>query len=88
MVYIGEIMINKVKAAGSVEEVKLIVDKYLAWLKAVNHHGIIDKKYTRNILVALKYHKSVEFDEHVLRNVVTAIDVVKKLHAQGTETPW
>lgn len=88
MVYISETIINEVREAKNDQEIRQIIDKCVLGLKGKNGSGRIDKKYTRNILMALKYYKSKEIEASALENVTAAIDIVKNLHAQGTENLW
>ena len=88
MVYISETIINQVKNAKSEEEVRVVIDKCISGLKIKQENGRIDKKYTRNILVALKYYKTKESSPGTLSNINVAIEVIKKLHTQAMEDLW
>lgn len=88
MVYISETIINQVKGAKSEEEIRAIIDKCISGLKIKHENGRIDKKYTRNILVTLKYYKAKESEPGTLSNINVAIEIAKKMHAQGTEGLW
>jgi hypothetical protein len=68
MVYISETIINQVKDAKNEEEVKTIIDKCISGLRIKHENGRIDKKYTRNILVALKYYRTKESETGTMRN--------------------
>jgi hypothetical protein len=85
MVYISETIINRVKEAGSAQEVRRIIENAIPGLKIRPESGQIDKKYTRNILMALKHHKKQELEPRALDNINVAVDVFRKLHEQGTE---
>jgi hypothetical protein len=85
MVYISETIVDRVKEAKNEQELSLIIDQYTSGLKIKSKNGRIDKKYTRNILVALKYRKTQQSEPGALSNINRAIEIIKELHAQATE---
>jgi hypothetical protein len=85
MVYISETIVDQVKGAQNDQELNFIIDHYTSGLKSKSKNGRIDRKYTRNILVALKYRKTQESNPGALNNINRAIEIIKTLHAQATE---
>lgn len=85
MVYISETIVSRVKEARSAEEVRTIIDNAIPRLKIRSDSARIDKKYTRNILMALKHYKKLELEPRALDNINVALEVFKKLHDQGAE---
>lgn len=88
MVYKSEIVVNRIKEAPNKEEVRLIIDRYMNRLKLRNSSVRIDRKYTMNFLMTLEYHCLVELDEQPRANLFLAIEIVKSLHVDATETSW
>lgn len=85
MVYISEIFIEQIRKAKGSIEVLALIEECLAEFKARRGDVRIDKRYTRNILMSLKYYKAKESDAKALENIDAAIEIVKKMHANGTE---
>jgi hypothetical protein len=86
MVYISELLVSQIKEAESAQRVKLIIEDSLSNFKGRPGNGHIEKKYTRNILMALKYYREHELETKHIVNINIAIDIFEKLHAQGKES--
>jgi hypothetical protein len=85
MVYSSELLVNQIKEADSEQTLQSIIADSVSDFKGRSANGCIDKKYTRNILMTLKYYKGNEIEDRHIANIDLAIHIFKKLHAEGRE---
>lgn len=85
MVYTSDSFIKQIKDARDSQEVRVLIQKCMAEFRLKSDNVRIDRKYTRNILLSLNYYKTKESKPEALANINAAIEMVKKIHEDGTE---
>lgn len=85
MVYASEFIVNQVRQAENEAALKAVLDDFLFQSKRGTRKDRIDRKYTRDVLMALKYHRAREKDEKAIAKLSMAITFFLKVHEQATE---
>jgi hypothetical protein len=88
MVYTSHVIVNKIREANSTQDVRIVIENWRQSLRTSMEDNRIDRKYTMDILMALRYNKLKESNMKSIDNFKLAIDILKKLHSEGRENLW
>jgi hypothetical protein len=88
MIYTSQVIINRIREAATAQQVLEVIEDWKQSLRFSADGNRIDRKYTMDILMAIKYHKSKESNTKSVDNLNVAIDILRKLHSEGHENFW